>query len=76
MGQFIMYALSCLSQALPHMSSGTSGVTFATEGSMEAQLAAAYAGTHLESMCELDIDSPPSKHRMSGIICTIGESCW
>lgn len=42
----------------------------------DQQLAAAYAGTHLESMCELDIDSPPHVHRMSGIICTIGRSLF
>ena len=43
-----------------------------TEGSYEQQLAAAFAATQLESMCELDIDSVPNVHRMSGIICTIG----
>ena len=46
--------------------------SFTTIGSFEQQIAAAYASTHLESMCELDIDSPPHAHRMSGIICTIG----
>ena len=44
-----------------------------TVGSTEQQLAAAYAATHLESMCQLDIDSVPHVHRMSGIVCTIGE---
>mgnify|MGYP003571885211 CR=1 FL=1 len=39
------------------------------------QMAAAYADTHLESMCKLDIDSKPHIHRMSGIICTIGPAC-
>ena len=35
-------------------------------------MASAYAATHLESMCKLDIDSQPHVHRMSGIVCTIG----
>jgi len=49
--------------------------SFTTIGSFEQQIASAYAATHLESMCELDIDSPPHAHRMSGIICTIGPAC-
>lgn len=56
------------------IASWTSGIT-AVDGSYEQQLASAYAGTHLESLCELDIDSPPNCHRMSSIICTIGPSC-
>lgn len=42
---------------------------------VERQMAAAYAATHLESMCNLDIDSKPYVHRMSAIICTIGPAC-
>lgn len=53
----------------------SSGVTFMTEGSYEQQLASAFAGTHLESLCELNIDSPPSNYRLSGVICTIGPAC-
>ena len=40
------------------------------------QMAAAYADTHLESMCKLNIDSKPHAHRMSGIICTIGKTTF
>jgi len=61
--------------AMAPMNSWASVATFTTEGSYEHQLAAAYAATHLESMCELDIDSPPHVQRMSGIICTIGPAC-
>jgi len=61
--------------ALLSVPSWSSGITFITEGSYEQQLVSAFAGTHLESLCELDIDSPPSAHRMSSIICTIGPAC-
>jgi len=63
------------SGALLSVSSSSSGVTFNSEGSYEQQLVSAFAATHLESLCELDIDSPPSAHRMSSIICTIGPAC-
>lgn len=41
----------------------------------DRQLSAAYALTQIESICALDIDSAPSNHRLSSIICTIGPSC-
>jgi len=39
------------------------------------QMKSAYADTHLESLCKLDIYSEPAAHRMSGIVCTIGPAC-
>lgn len=60
-------------QPKPHSwSSWSSGLTVMTEGSFEQQLAAAFAATHLESMCELDIDSEPHIQRMTHIVCTLG----
>jgi pyruvate kinase len=41
----------------------------------EQQLTAAYASSRLESLSQLDINSPPSAHRMSSIVATIGPSC-
>lgn len=41
----------------------------------EQQMAAAYASSRLESLSQLDINSPPSAHRMSSIIATIGPAC-
>jgi len=38
----------------------------------EGQLRSASAVTHLDHMCALDIDSVAPRHRLTGIICTIG----
>jgi len=76
MAQMLGRSSGSLASMVPlPMGSWASVATFTTEGSYEHQLAAAYAATHLESMCELDIDSPPHVQRMSGIICTIGPAC-
>ena len=75
MAQMLARSSGSSLSALVPMASWASVATFTTEGSYEHQLAAAYAATHLESMCELDIDSPPHVQRMSGIICTIGPAC-
>jgi len=68
-------AVSTGAGILLQVPSWSSGVTFISEGSYVQQLASAFAGTHLESLCELDIDSPPQTHRMSAVICTIGPAC-
>jgi len=41
----------------------------------QQQYKAAWANTHLEAMCNLEIDSEPLRHRLSGIVCTIGPAC-
>lgn len=43
-----------------------------TPNQSSQQMKAAYADTHLECNCNLDIDSEPLSHRMSGVVCTIG----
>ena len=41
----------------------------------EQQMSAAYASTRLQSLSQLDVDSPPANNRMSSIIGTIGPAC-
>jgi len=41
----------------------------------EQQMSAAYATTRLQSLSQLDVDSPPATNRMSSIIGTIGPAC-
>lgn len=38
-------------------------------------MSAAYASTRLQSLSQLDVDSPPGTNRMSSIIATIGPAC-
>ena len=75
MSSNVQFCSTCIFilQPKPHSwSSWSSGLTVMTEGSFEQQLAAAFAATHLESMCELDIDSEPHIQRMTHIVCTLG----
>lgn len=43
--------------------------------SNDQQLSAAFAATRLQSVAQLDIDSAPSVHRQTGIVCTVGPAC-
>jgi len=46
--------------------------TMANSNVPEYQLKAGSCVTHLDHMCALDIDSKAPRHRLSGVICTIG----
>jgi len=50
-------------------SSGMSSLSHDSEGQ---QFASAFADTHIQSVCVLDIDSEPYSYRMTQIVCTIG----
>ncbi|KAI0216651.1 Pyruvate kinase PKM [Lamellibrachia satsuma] len=53
-------------------SSWSSGMSALSNDSEGQQNASAFADTHIESVCVLDIDSDPYSYRMSQVICTIG----
>ena len=53
-------------------SSWSSGMSALSDDSEGQQNASAFADTHIESVCVLDIDSDPYSYRMSQVICTIG----
>ena len=72
----LQHPLSTLGRIPSWAASGASMPMSASMIAMrEQQISAAYATTRLQSLSQLDVDSPPGINRMSSIIATIGPAC-
>jgi len=72
----MQHPLSTLGRTPSWAASGASlPMTASMIAMREQQMSAAYASTRLQSLSQLDVDSPPAHNRMSSIIATIGPAC-
>jgi len=76
MSTIMQHPLSTLGRIPSWAASGASMPMSASMIAMrEQQISAAYATTRLQSLSQLDVDSPPGTNRMSSIIATVGPAC-